>query len=131
MVSTSIRVYKIKEFIRVDKQGVLDAERSKELIRRLSATASFSPVENILIDLRQTVVAGTDMAGLLDVAAEVARYESSFRGRVAVIIPPDEARVALAQTFKALVNIEIGPSRYEVFTRFEDAVDWLSEIEKV
>jgi hypothetical protein len=40
-MSSEIKIYKIKDLIRVNKKGVLDADRSIDTIHQLAATASF------------------------------------------------------------------------------------------
>lgn len=106
--------------------GTLDVERSKQLIRQLAAAAAFRVDDNILVDFRDTMLASTAMSDILEIACEFARYESAFQGKIANVIPNDEKRISIAKRFKAALNID--PHRYEVFTSFEKAIDWLSDI---
>ena len=121
-----IKIYKLKEFIRMTETGTLDIERSKQLIRQLAAAAAFRGDDNILLDFRDTMLASATMSDILEVACEFARYESAFQGKIANVIPDDENRISVAKRFKAALNID--PHRYEIFTSFEEAIDWLSEI---
>ena len=126
-VSSLVRIYRLKEFIRLNETGSLDVERSKKLIRQLAAAAAYHAADNILVDLRETTVESGTMADVLEVATEFARYESAFRGKIASVVPDDERRIAAARRFKDVLDID--PRRYEIFTKFEDAIDWLSDIE--
>ncbi len=126
-----VRIYRLKEFIRINETGIIDVERSKELIRQLALVAAFRADDSILIDMRDTTIVNASMSGMLEIAAEFALYQSAFRGKIANVIPDDEDRISLARRFKDLLHLDIDPSRYEIFTSFEDAIDWLSKIEEV
>jgi hypothetical protein len=52
----------------------------------------------------------------------------SFQNKIANIIPGDSDRVEMAQRFKACMTIK--EFRYKFFTNFEDAVEWLSEVDE-
>ena len=41
-------------------------------------------------------------------------------------MPGDEKRLSIAKRFKA--SLDVHGFTYEVFTSFEDAIDWLSDI---
>lgn len=131
-MSLSVRIYKISEFIRVNETGAIDTERSKQLIRQIAILASFNEVQNILLDLRDTtIVNANNMADMLEIAAEFARSGSIFTGKIANVIPDGQNRIALARRFKEILHWHIEPTRYEIFTSFEDAIEWLSETRDV
>ena len=129
-MATKIQVYKIKDFIRMSKSGEIDLERSMEIIHKLVATASFYTDHNILVDLRETTVGGNiDIGTVMQLAFEMARYGSAFKGKIANVVPDDEKRLSTAKQFKASMDIQ--GFNYEVFTDFEDAINWLSEVTEV
>ncbi len=128
-MASQIRIYRIKEFIRFNESGVIDVERSKQMVHRLVLATTFREANNILLDLRSTTVPAVSMGDLMEVSAEFARYRSAFKGKIANVIPDDPARIRIAKRFKALLDLQ--SLRYEVFTSFEQAIEWLSEIEEV
>ena len=124
-----IQIYRLEEFARFSESGTLDVERSKELIRKIVAASSARSIDRILVDLRKTTVeADRTFADILDIAAEFTRWLPVFHGKVANVIPADPNRVAMAQQLKNVAGVD--SSVYEIFTTFEDAIDWLSEIEE-
>jgi hypothetical protein len=124
-MSCEVKVYKVKDFIRINKGGQLDVDRSKKIVRELVATASFHGDHNILIDLRGTKVVINHMDELLEVVVEFARFKALFRNKIASVIPDDEERISFAEKFKAIL-VEKGFD-YSFFTDFESAIEWLSD----
>lgn len=124
-MSCEVTIYKIKDFIRINKKGQLDVDRSKKIVRELVATASFHGDHHILIDLRDTDVAIKSMDEVLEVVVEFARFKALFRNKIANVIPDDEERIAKAKKFKAIL-VEKG-FHYSFFTDFESAIEWLSD----
>lgn len=117
-----IKIYKVKDFIRLNESGEIDFARSMEIIHNLAMAASFYSGHNILVDLRDTTVApDTDMSKILRLALEMARYESRLKGRIANVVPKDEKRLSIAKQFKA--SLDPQGFQYEVFTNFEDAIN--------
>jgi hypothetical protein len=126
-MSATVKIYKVKDFIRKTETGNIDFDRSMEFIHDLAVAASFHTDHNILIDMRETTLVDKgDMDTLLQLALEVVRYKSVFRGKIANVVPNDENRLSIARQFKACLDIK--GFHYEIFTSFEDAIDWLSEI---
>ena len=66
------------------------------------------------------------MGVILQLALEMARYGSAFKGKIANVVPDDEKRLSIARQFEASLNLQ--GFCYKVFTNFEDAIDWLSEV---
>jgi hypothetical protein len=66
------------------------------------------------------------MGGVLQLALEMARYGSFFKGKIANVVPDDEKRLTIARQFKASMHLQ--GFHYEIFTNFEDAMNWLSDI---
>ena len=126
-MSTDVKIYQVKDFIRKNEAGEVDLQRSMEIIHELAVAASFHAGHNILIDMRETTIAGeSSMSAILELAVEVARYKSVFKGKIANVVPGDERRLSIANQFKACLDLQ--GFRYEIFTSFEDAIDWLSDI---
>lgn len=126
-MSLEIKIYKIKDFIRLNESGELDFARSMQIIRNIAMAASFYSGHNILVDFRDTRLAGEiDMGTILRLALEMARYQSTLRGRIANVLPNDEKRLTVARQFKA--SLDLRGLDYEIFTNFEDAINWLSEV---
>jgi len=121
-----VKTYRIKDFLRLTEKGKIDIGRSKEIVHQLAAAASFHEDHNILLDLRETTVKEENMGDLLEVALEIARYKSAFKGKLANLLPGDEKRLFIARRLKALIATE--GFQYEIFTSFEEAMEWLSDI---
>ena len=127
---SGIKVYKVKDFIRKTETGNIDLKRSKQIVRDLATAAEFRPDHNILIDLRETTVSpsGT-IEDIMKVSLEFGSYVSSFKNKIANIIPDDPKRMKIASRFKACMDIQ--GFQYEVFIDYESAIEWLSQTEDV
>ena len=126
-MSVEIKIYKVKDFIRLNESGEIDFARSMQIIHNLAMAASIYRGHNILVDLRETTIVGeTDMATILRLAVEMARFGSSLKGRIVNVLPDDEKRLSIARQFKA--SLDLQGFQYEIFTNFEDAINWLSEV---
>jgi hypothetical protein len=129
-MSSEIKIYKVKDFIRRNESGDIDFDRSMQIIHDLAITASFYVGHNVLVDLRETTIVGESNIGLImQLALEMARYGSVFKGKIANVVPDDEKRLATAKQFKT--SLDIQGLNYEVFTNFEDAINWLSDVTEV
>jgi hypothetical protein len=124
-MSSEIKIYKIKDLIRVNKKGVLDADRSIDTIHQLAATASFHADCNILLDSRDTVVNSATMFDIFKITLEFALYKSLFKNKIANVIPNNEKRISIAKKFKASMDVQ--DFEYKFFTDFEAAIEWLSD----
>ncbi|HEY3276147.1 MAG TPA: hypothetical protein VGJ94_05970 [Syntrophorhabdaceae bacterium] len=125
-----VKIYKVKDFIRKTEAGNIDLDRSMEIIHELAAAATFHTGHNILVDMRETTIADDDSIGMmLQLAVEMARYKSLFKGKIATVVPHEEKRLAVAMQFKACLDLK--GFQYEVFTSFEDAINWPSEIKEM
>ena len=127
---SGIKVYKVKDFIRKTETGNIDLKRSKQIVRDLATAAGFRPDHNILVDLRETTVspAGT-IEDIMKVALEFGSYVSSFKNKIANIIPDDPKRMKIASRFKACMDIQ--GFQYEIFVDYESAIEWLSQTEDI
>ena len=124
--SARVKIYRMKDLLRLTETGKIDIDRSKEIVRQLAVGASFHADHNILLDLRETTIKEENMSDVLEVALEIARYKSAFKGKLANLLPGDEKRLFMARQLKTLMVIK--GFEYEIFTNFEEAVEWLSEV---
>jgi anti-anti-sigma regulatory factor len=128
MVS-GIKIYKIKDFIRTTQTGNIDIKRSKEIVRELAKVAGSHADHNILIDLRETTVSVSNIVDILEVAREFGSSGSSFKNKIANIVPDDHERMVIAHRFKACMDMQ--GFEYEIFNDYESAIEWLSETENI
>jgi hypothetical protein len=127
---SGIKVYKVKDFIRKTETGDIDLKRSKQIVRELAMAAGSHTDNNILIDLRETTVSAAEsIEDIMKIALEFGSYVSSFKNKIANIIPDDPERMTIATRFKACMDIQ--GFEYEVFTDYESAIEWLSKTEDI
>jgi hypothetical protein len=127
---SGIKVYKVKDFIRKTETGNIDRKRSKQIVRELAMAAGSHTDNNILIDLRETTVSAAEsIEDIMKIALEFGSYASSFKNKIANIIPDDEKRMMIANRFKACMDIQ--GFEYEIFTDYESAIEWLSQTEDI
>jgi len=126
---SGIKVYKVKDFIRKTETGNIDLERSKQIVRELAVAAGSHKDNNILIDLRETTVSAATIEDIMKIALEFGSYISSFKNKIANIIPDDSERLIIANRFKACMDIQ--GFEYEIFTDYEGAIEWLSQTEDI
>ena len=124
-MAAKIKTYKIKDLLRINEMGEIDFERSRILVSEIAHAAASHTDHNIFVDLRDTVVTSSNMTDLLQLAMEMALYKSLFRNKIASLVPDEEERIAIAERFKACLDIE--GFEYSFFTDFESAIEWLSE----
>jgi hypothetical protein len=122
-----IEIYKVKDFVRLNESGEIDFDRSMKIVRKLGAASSVYADHNVLLDLRETTIVGVNNMGtIMQLALEMANYWSAFKGRIANVLPNDEARLSIARQFRA--SLQLQGFSYEIFTNFEEAISWLSEV---
>jgi len=122
---SGIKIYKVNDFIRKTETGNIDLERSKKIVRELAMAAGLHANHNILVDLRETTVsAASSIEDVMKVALEFGSFVSSFKNKIANIIPDDPKRMIVANRFKACMDIQ--GFEYEIFTDYESAIEWLS-----
>ena len=128
-MSSGIKVYKIKDFIRKSESGEIDFDKSIQLIRELSTAAAFHINHNILIDLRKTTASVSGMDDVMKLAMELVQcMPPSFKNKIANVIPKDEDRASLAKKFELCMQVK--EVSYKFFTDFEQAIEWLAEVKK-
>jgi len=87
ILKVEVKIYKIQEFIRFNPKGVIDYERSKELIHDIASASSFLGNHNILIDMTDTTIDLKDMNDIMEIAIESARFKPFVKSKIAYIIP--------------------------------------------
>ncbi|MBW2228043.1 MAG: hypothetical protein JRG99_12200 [Deltaproteobacteria bacterium] len=65
----------------------------------------------------------------MEVAREFGSSVSSFKNKIANIVPDDHERMVIAHRFKACMDMQ--GFEWEIFTDYEGAIEWLSEIENI
>ena len=128
MVS-GIKVYKVKDFVRTTQTGNVDIKRSKEIVIDLANAAGSHADHNILIDMRETSVSVSNIVDILEVAREFGSSVSSFKNKMANIVPDDHERMVIAHRFKACMDMQ--GFEYEIFNNYESAIEWLSETKDI
>ena len=122
-MSHNIIIYNTGDFIRKTEKGLLDLDRSVEIVQQLAEAAAHHSDCDILLDLRDTdsSISYTDIMG---VAREFVRHRFVFQNKIAVIIPEEEQRYAKTQILHTCLDLE--GFEAEVFVNYEQAIDWLS-----
>lgn len=104
---SGIKVYKVKDFIRKTETGNIDFKRSQQTVRDLAKASGSHADHNILIDLRETIVsAAASIEDIMKVAIEFGSYVSSFKNKIANIIPDDPERLEIDNRFKPCMDIQ-------------------------
>jgi len=121
-----VKVYQIKDFIRLSESGEIDLDKSMHIIREITSVAAFNTNHNILIDLRETKVSFDSMEEAMKITLEFIQcMPPDFKNKIANVIPDDANRASLAKKFELCMNIQ--KINYKFFTKFEDAIEWLAD----
>jgi hypothetical protein len=128
-VLSGIKIYNVNDFIRKTETGNIDLKRSKKIVRELAVAAGSHTDHNILIDLRETSVSAASIEDIMKIALEFGTYISSFKNKIANIIPDDQKRMIIANRLKACMDIQ--GFEYEIFTDYESAIEWLSKTREI
>lgn len=123
-MSDGIKIYKIKDFIRMTQTGKLDLERSIQLVRELSFSSDFHKDHNILIDLREADT-DLDLTDIIQVSLEFAGYKGVFKNKIAEVIPDTAERHIISRQLKKCMDLQ--GFQFEQFFDFEAAIEWLSD----
>ncbi len=126
---SGIKIYNVNDFIRKTETGNIDLKRSKKIVRELAVAAGSHTDHNILIDLRETTVSAATIEDIMKIALEFGTYVSSFKNKIANIIPDDQDRMIIANRLKACMDIQ--GFEYEIFTDYESAIEWLSKTREI
>ena len=111
----------------MNETGEIDLNRSKEIVRTLASVALSYRGHDIIVDLRETTLTGAvNFGAVLELSLEFARYGSFVSGKLANLVPHDREWLTVARQFEA--SLQIQGFAFKVFTSFEEAIDWFSEI---
>jgi hypothetical protein len=123
---SGVKVYQIKDFIRMSESGEIDFDKSIRMVRELAAVTAFNSDHNILLDLRKTKVSFASMEEAMKITLEFVQcMPPDFKNKIANVIPDDTNRASLAKKFELCMNIQ--KINYKFFTEFEDAIEWLAD----
>ena len=125
-MKTEYKVYKIKDFVRKTVSGEIDMEESMSLVKQFADIAFLHPDHNILVDMRDSELTDASIVDMMKVSLELANALPGFKNKIANVIPNNEERIRIARQFHSCMVLK-GFS-YEVFTDFEKAMEWLSDI---
>jgi len=125
-MSLGIKIYHMQDFIRKNEEGIISHSRSVDIIRDLCTAASFHVDSNILVDLRKSTVTGASFTDLINLAEEFVNLLPDFKNKIAAIVPDEPDRIKNAKKFETCMRVK--NIRYRIFTDYEMATDWLSEI---
>ena len=121
---SNVKIYRVGDIIRMTESGELDLDRSISIVRKLAAEVDFHRDHNVILDLRETNV-NASMEDLIQVSMEFASHHKVFKNKIAVLIPNNEKRLQIAKRFKTCMDMQ--GFRFEQFTDFEAAIEWLSD----
>jgi hypothetical protein len=125
-MTSTLKIIRVRDFIRVTPQGTLDFSMAKELIQEVGNVSDAFVRYNLLIDTRGTeddltVVDSWEIASHL--ATAVHRNAKGFGAKIAVLCPVQ--RFDHAKFFE-LCSLNRGLN-VRAFTSFEELFEWLSQ----
>ena len=121
---SKVKVYRIRDFIRMTKSGVLDLDRSISLIRELAVEANYFKDHNVLLDFRETKL-NASHKDIIKISLEFAQYHKVLQNKIAVLIPNNEDRIKLASLLKTSMDYQ--GFAFNHFFNFEKAIEWLAD----
>ena len=121
---TELKVYRIKDFIRMTETGTLDLDRSISIILELATEANYHKEHNILLDFRETDIHASHR-DMIQISLEFARYHKVFQNKIAVLIPNTDDRLQIANLLKTSMDFQ--GFEFNQFTDFERAIEWLAD----
>lgn len=113
--------------IRKKERGVIDYEKSLQIIEELSALNTFHPDHNFLLDHRETQSFLNGIDDIMNVTLEFVRFMPSFSNKIATVISKDPESLSVAQRFQACMVLY--DYNFRFFTDIEKAMVWLSDEE--
>lgn len=128
-MKTDVKIYNVKDFIRKTVSGEIDLEKSMQLAKDFADIAYLHNNHNLLLDMRDTTISDINMTDLMKVVLKITSHLHDFKNKIANVIPDNQERLQIARQFQSCMVLK-GFS-YEIFTDFEEALDWLSETTNV
>ena len=107
--------------------GKFDLERTRNFLATLSITSEFHEDTNMLLDLRDTELT-LNFEELSYVILQIVKFKSSFKNKIASVIPNNQERIKIAEYIKTTLQKKHNLKKVEYFTDYEKAIDWLSDI---
>ncbi len=123
-MSSKVKVYRIKDFIRMTESGVLDLDRSISIVRELANEAKYHRDHNLILDFRETDI-NANHRDMIQISLEFARYHKAFQNKIAVLIPNTEDRLQIASLLKTSMDYQ--GFEFKQFFDFEKAIEWLAD----
>lgn len=122
---TNVKIYDIKSFVRKNETGHLSRERISEIIREIVNISICFPEKNLLLDFRKTELpADVNLSDIMKFTLEAAAFGDILINKIASLIPEDPMRLSIAKKVRA--SMQVKGLKYQYFTDFEQAIEWLS-----
>ena len=120
---TKIKLIKAVEYLHISPDGEIDFEKSKQLLIEIAKSKKFPADYDLILDFRHVQFRLTT-ADIYFLAAELLKHRDAFKNKIAVLFLPG-ANIEKAEFFE-LCSQNRG-FNVDIFTNYEDAVDWLFE----
>jgi hypothetical protein len=121
---TDIKLINARDFVKATSYGELDFETSKKALTEIASAAAHLVDYEILLDIRKAQVRMSPI-NLWYLAAELSKLDNAFSRKTAVLCPVEQFDAA---AFFALCS-KNRSLNVEAFTSFEEAINWLVELE--
>ncbi len=128
-VQSNLKLHIIKagEFIESSPTGDLDLKGSKDGLAQIAALGSDLQEYTVLIDLRD-IKSQLTTSQIHELGTDLSQYGDTFRRKTAMLVRPDKD-INQARFFEDVAQNRGFSVR--VFTVFEEAIRWLSEITSI
>jgi hypothetical protein len=115
------RIVLATDFIIATPDGVLNLEKSKDLLRNITDTSEGHGDFHILVDFRKTDIKLSTVE-IWEICKELSKYGETFKRKIAIVVRED-GNFEKVQFFE-LCAINRG-FKINPFTDFEEAIMWL------
>lgn len=122
-----LQIIKAGDFIESSPTGDLDLKGSKEGLAQIAALGSDLQEYTVLIDLRE-IKSQLTTSQIHELGTDLSQYGDTFRRKTAMLVRPDKD-IVQAKFFEDVAQNRGFSVR--IFTVFEEAIRWLSEITPV
>lgn len=118
------KIDKDLKIIKRSISGVLQTDRAIKLVCELSKAANHQRGNNILVDLRGTMI-GLEMIDFMAITSAFSKRLSNFDSKIALLVTNTRGRVRFAQLFKSCMVAQ--GFEFNHFFDYDTAVEWLSK----
>jgi len=120
---TTFQLIKVKDFIRVRRNGEPDLDESKRLLVELATMTEHPADYDILIDCRRAYGRLT-YSDVYELVLELCKHRSAFHNKIALLTRTDSQfdKASFLELFARARGFKVG-----AFTDFEETIEWLSE----